>query len=70
MSDALELARCVEINIENMVTIMPVLKMHPLLSVVQLQIKECIAALEAAEHGNVATEGNLENSADGESNTA
>lgn len=45
MSDPLEMARCVEINIENMVTIMPVLKMHPLLPIVQLQIKECIEAL-------------------------
>lgn len=49
MSDALEMARCVRVNLENMVIIMPTLKMHPLLPIVQMQIKECIAALEAAE---------------------
>jgi hypothetical protein len=49
MSDALEMAHCVEINLENMVTIMPTLKIHPLLPIVKLQIRECIEALEAAE---------------------
>jgi len=43
---ALELARCTEINIQNMVNMMPTLKMHPLLDIVQMQIKACIEELE------------------------
>lgn len=43
---ALELARCTEINIKNMVDIMPTLKMNPLLGIVQAQIEACIGELE------------------------
>jgi len=48
---ALESARCVEINIENMVKMMPLLKMHPqllqhLLPIVKAQIKDVIRELE------------------------
>lgn len=46
IEQALEMARCVEINIENMVTIMPTLKLNPLLGTVRFQIKECIKELE------------------------
>ena len=43
---ALELASCAAINIKNMVNMMPSLKMHPLLGIVQMQIKACIEELE------------------------
>ena len=46
IKQALEMARCVEINIDNMVIMMPVLKMHPLLEFVKSQIKDCIVELE------------------------
>ncbi len=42
----LEMARCVEINLENMVKMMPTLKLHPLLEIVKTQIKDCIKELE------------------------
>ena len=45
----LELARCVEINIGNMVDMMPILQTHPLLGIVKLQIKGCIEELEKEE---------------------
>jgi hypothetical protein len=46
IEQALEMARCTEINIQNMVDMMPSLKLHPLLGIVQLQIKDCIELLE------------------------
>jgi len=46
---ALELARCVEINIGNMIDMMPMLQTHPLLGIVKLQIKDCIEELEKEE---------------------
>jgi len=46
---ALEMARCAKINLENMVEMMPVLASHPLLPVVNMQIDECIAALDDGE---------------------
>lgn len=55
MSDPLEMAHCVEINIENMVRVMPILERHPLLPIVRFQIKECIEALEAAAQSVQAT---------------
>jgi len=53
MEEALEMARCALINLENMVTIMPVLKLHPLLPVVQMQITETIRLLEVTQHDPV-----------------
>lgn len=49
ISTALEMARCAEINLENMVKIMPVLASHPLLPMVKMQIGECIKELEKEE---------------------
>ena len=46
ISKALEMARCAEINIENVEKMMPILKAHPLLPIVKLQIKEVIKNLE------------------------
>lgn len=46
---ALEMARCVDINIDNMIRMMPVLAAHPLLPVVKFQIRECIEALETEQ---------------------
>lgn len=43
---ALEMAECVKINLENMVKMMPALKMHPLLPLVQDQLAECIKLLD------------------------
>jgi hypothetical protein len=48
LAQGLELARCTEINIENLVKMMPVLSQHPLLPLVKHQIKECIRELEEA----------------------
>lgn len=46
LEQGLEMARCVEINIENMVKVMPILISHPLLGVIKSQIKDCIKELE------------------------
>lgn len=46
---ALEMARCVEINIDNMVRMMPALAAHPLLPIVKKQLRECIEALETEQ---------------------
>jgi len=46
LEQGLEMARCVEINIDNMVKMMPILAKHPLLEVVKVQIKDCIKELE------------------------
>lgn len=46
---ALEMAHCAEINLQNMVKMMPILKQHPLLFIVEDQIKECIKELELDE---------------------
>ena len=44
--DALEAARNAEINLNNMVKMMPVLSQHPLLPLVKEQIQTCIKELE------------------------
>ncbi len=44
-AQALEMARCSYINLNNMVEMMPTLKMHPLLPLVKRQMQECIKAL-------------------------
>lgn len=49
ISVALEMARCVKINLENMEKMMPLLKTHPLLPIVKLQIEETIKNLEGDE---------------------
>jgi hypothetical protein len=46
---ALESARCAEINLQNMVKMMPALKQHPLLFLVEAQLKSCIEELEKEE---------------------
>ena len=43
---ALEMARCVEINLKNMVRVMPFLEHHPILFLAKDQIKECVKELE------------------------
>ena len=43
---ALEAARCAEINLNNMVTMMPALGAHPLLPLVKDQIANCIKELK------------------------
>lgn len=43
---ALELAQCAQINLNNMVTMMPALRAHPLLPIVEEQLKECVDELE------------------------
>ncbi len=43
---ALEMARCTQINIDNMEKMMPALRAHPLLDIVKAQIKDCIVELE------------------------
>lgn len=48
---ALEMARCAKINLKNMVDMMPVLASHPLLPLVNMQIDECIVALDDEEKG-------------------
>ncbi len=50
-NQALEMARCVKANLENMVKMMPVLASHPLLPIVNIQIDKCIAALDDEEKG-------------------
>lgn len=49
LEKALEMARCTQINLENMVQMMPVLAQHPLLPLVRMQIGETIDALEETE---------------------
>lgn len=44
--DALVQARCAKANLENMVVMMPALKRHPLLSLVQAQLDLVIILLE------------------------
>ncbi len=48
-TSALELAECAKINLQNMVKMMPVLKAHPLLPLVEEQIQRCIDELEKEE---------------------
>lgn len=43
---ALEMARCVDVNLDNMGAMTPMLNMHPMFKVVKLQILECIELLE------------------------
>lgn len=43
----LEMVRCAEINLENMVAMMPALAGHPLLPVVRQQLADAIEALGA-----------------------
>lgn len=43
---ALEAVRCAEINLQNMVEMMPALGAHPLLPIVKDQIATCIKELE------------------------
>jgi len=43
---ALEEARCALINLNNMVKMMPTLKVHPLLPIVKVQIKGVIESLD------------------------
>lgn len=50
MSDPLEMARCAEINLENLFSAAPFLKSHPIGVLLKMQISECVAGLEAAEH--------------------
>lgn len=49
MSKGLELARCVEINLQNLLAVMPILKSHPYTEILRLQIKDCITELENEE---------------------
>ena len=51
LTQGLEMARCVEINIDNMVKIMPILKTYPLLEIIKYQIKDCIKELEEESDG-------------------
>lgn len=44
---AIEMARCAQINLENMVQVMPVLARHPLLPIVRMQIADVVKALDA-----------------------
>jgi len=46
IEQALEKARCAEINLQNMVKLMPAMGSHPLLPMVEWQIKDCIEELE------------------------
>jgi hypothetical protein len=48
-TSALELAECAKINLQNMVKMMPVLRQHPLLPMVEAQLQECIDELEKDE---------------------
>lgn len=50
MSDPLEMARCAEINLDNLFSTAPFLKSHPIGMLLKMQISECVAGLEAAEH--------------------
>lgn len=43
---ALEMARCTEVNLENTVKMMPLMSHHPLLPIVKLQIRQTIEELE------------------------
>ncbi len=43
---ALELARCAQINLENLTKQAPVLSGHPMLLIAKTQLEQCIAALE------------------------
>lgn len=44
-TQALEMARCTYINLNNMVKMMPIMKTHPLLPMVKRQLQECIKEL-------------------------
>jgi len=46
IEQALEMARCAEVNLNNVVGLIPLAKVHPLFEVVKNQIKECIKELE------------------------
>ena len=46
IDQALEMARCVEINLGNMKKMMPTMTLHPLLPLVEDQLKSCIKELE------------------------
>ncbi len=48
-TSALELAECAKINLQNMVKMMPVLRQHPLLPMVESQLQGCIDELEKDE---------------------
>jgi len=48
-SQALEMARCAEINLDNMGIVIPGLKTHPIFVIVKMQIKECIKNLDGEE---------------------
>ena len=48
LHELLESAQCVKINLDNMVKMMPALRQHPLLPLVQDQAQECITKIEQA----------------------
>lgn len=51
--EALEAARCAEINVDNVVRIIPALKNHPMVELVKMQIRQVISLLDG---GNDETE--------------
>lgn len=44
--EALEMARCAEINVDNIVRIFPVLINHPMIEIVKMQIRQVISFLD------------------------
>jgi hypothetical protein len=49
ITEALEAVRCAQINLTNMVTMMPALGSHPLLPLVQMQVESACEALESED---------------------
>ena len=48
---ALEMARCAEVNIDNLIKVNPFIANHPFTQMVRIQIHECIKHLEEDEPG-------------------
>lgn len=49
ISEALEQARCAISNLDNLVTLVPILKDQPMVQVVRIQIEETIRILEGQD---------------------